>query len=101
MCGVGAVGAVGRAVGVAVVTRCDRSRKADRRGRISSRVADSLATMEERSWILMRSSRFSLRISDSWVLTVSSWVVMATMPKTVAQRMERVERSPAVMVWSA
>ena len=28
-------------------------------------------------------------------------VVMATMPETVAQRMERMDPSPAVMVWSA
>jgi len=32
---------------------------------------------------------------------VSSWVVMATMPETVAQRKERMDPSPAVMVWSA
>jgi len=42
-----------------------------------------------------------LRISESWVLTVSSWEVMATMPETVAQRTERMDPSPAVMVWSA
>ena len=35
------------------------------------------------------------------MLTVSSWVVMATMPETVTQRMERMDSSPAVMVWSA
>ena len=95
------VGAVWRAVGAVVVTRCDRSRRAEWSGRISSWVGTSLATMEERSWTLVRSSWFSLRISESWVLTLSSWEVMATMPDTVAQRTERMDPSPAVMVWSA
>jgi len=35
------------------------------------------------------------------VVTVSSWVVMATMPETVAQRLERMEPSLALIVWSA
>jgi len=35
------------------------------------------------------------------VFTVSSWVVMATMPETVAQMIDRIDPSPAVMVWSA
>ena len=75
----GAVGAVGRAVeavgqaaGVVVVTRCDRSGRADCSGRMSSWVADSLAIFEERSWRLERSSWFFLRISTSCVVTVSS-----------------------------
>ena len=61
----------------------------------------SLATMEEKSWTFVRSYRFSLRISEICVLTVSSWVVMATMPQTLAQRIDRIDPSPAVMVWSA
>ena len=95
------VGAVGRAAGAVVVLRCDRSRRADCNGRRSSWVADSLATIEEKSWSLIRRSWFFLRISDSWVVTVSSWVVMATIPETVAQRMQRMEPSPAVIDWSA
>ena len=95
------VGAAGRAVGAVVVTRCDKSRKAEPSGPISSWVGTSLATMEERSWPLMRSSGFSLRNSESWVLTASCWAVMATMPETVAQRTERMDPLPAVMVWSA
>jgi len=51
-----AVGAVRRAVGAVVVTGCDRSRRADCSGQMSSWVADSLATFEERSWWLERSS---------------------------------------------
>ena len=93
---VGAVGAVGRAVGVAVVTRCDRSRRADSRGRMSSCVADSFATLEESGCRLVRSSWFSLRTSEIWSVIVPSWEVMATMPETVAQRMERMDPSPAV-----
>jgi len=50
------VGAVGRAVGAVVVTRCDRSRRAEWSGWMSSCVGTSLATMEERSWILVWSS---------------------------------------------
>jgi len=41
-----------------------------------------------------------LGISESWVLTVASWVVITSMPDTVGQRMERIEPSPAFMVWS-
>ena len=52
---VGAMGAVGRAVGV-VVTLCDRSLKVDWRGRMISWVATSLATLEERSGRLEWSS---------------------------------------------
>ena len=40
-----------------------------------------------------RCSDFSLRISESWALTGSNWVVMTTMPETVAQRIERMEPS--------
>ena len=94
------MGAVGHAVGVVVFTLCDRSHRADGRGQISLWVANSLATQEERSSKLAYNSWFSLRISDSWVLTVSSCVVIATIPKTVAPRMERREPSPVVMVWS-
>ena len=91
---------MGRAGGAAVVTRCDSSRSADWIGLMSSWVGDSLATMEERPWTLRRSSWFSFRISKSWVVTVFIWVVMATMPETVAQRMDRMDPSPAVMDWS-
>ena len=48
---------------------------------MASCVADSLATIEERSWSLMRSSWLSLRTWESWEVTVSSWEVMATMPE--------------------
>ena len=64
---------------------------------MSSCVADSLATLEESVCRLVRSSWFSLRTSESWSVIVPSWVVMATMPETVAQRMERMDPSPAVM----
>ena len=42
----------------------------------------------------------SLRISESWELTVSSWAVMATMPESVARRIERMEPLPAVIALS-
>ena len=44
---------------------------------------------------------FSLARVASWVDTVSSWLLMATIPETVAHRMDRVDLSPAVMVWWA
>ena len=62
---VGAMGAVGRAVGVAVVTQVDRSRRVDWRGRVSLCVADSLETLKERLWRLVQSFSFSLRTSES------------------------------------
>jgi len=68
------MGAVGPAIGAVVVTRCDRLRRADCSGRMSACVADSLTILEGRSWSLEQGSRFSLRISESSVLTVSSWV---------------------------
>jgi len=68
----GAEGAVGRAGGAVVVTGCDRSRTGDWNGRLSFWVADSLATFEAGSWRLERSSWYSLRISESWVVTVFS-----------------------------
>ena len=52
----GAVGAVGLAMGAGNISQCDRSRRAAGRGRISSGVADSLATLEARLWRLERSS---------------------------------------------
>jgi len=52
---VGAVVAEGRAVGAGVVTLYDKSCRADWRGRMSSWVADSLATLQERLWRLERS----------------------------------------------
>jgi len=95
------MGAVGRAVGGVVVTQCDRSRRAVCSGPMSSWLADSLATLEERSWRSEPSFLFSLPIPASWVLKVSSWLVMATMPETVAHRIERMEHSPAVIDCSA
>ena len=68
---------------------------------MSSWVADSLAIFEQMSWRLERSSWFSLQISDMCVVTVSSLVVMATVLETVAQRIERMEPSPAVIDWGA
>ena len=53
------------------------------------------------SWSLVRSSPFSLERAESWLDTVSSWLVIANMPETVAHRMDRVEPSPAEMVWRA
>ena len=50
-CG-GAVEAVGRAAGGAVVTLGHRSRRAGWTGWMSSRVYASLATLEQRSWRL-------------------------------------------------
>ena len=35
------------------------------------------------------------------MVTVSSWVVMATMAETVAQRIERIQPAPVVILWSA
>ena len=67
----------------------------------SSAEATSLARSDEMSWSLVRSSLFSLERAESWLDTVSSWLVIATMPETVAHRMDRVEPSPAEMVWKA
>ena len=44
---------------------------------------------------------FSLERAESWVDTVSSWLVIATIPETLAHRIDRVEPSPAEMVWRA
>ena len=48
-------GDCGASCGEGVVTRCDRSRRADCWGQMSLLVADSLAIFEERSWRLERS----------------------------------------------
>ena len=70
-CG-GTMGAVGRAVGVVVITPCDRSCREDWTGRMSSWVATSFAILEERSCRLERSPLFSFRISVSWLVAASS-----------------------------
>ena len=68
---------------------------------MSSWVADLLVTFEETSSTLEPSSEYSLRISERWASMVSNWVVMATMPETGAQMIERIYPSPAVIHWSA
>ena len=95
------MGAVGRPVGTVVVTRCDRSRMVDWWGQMPSWVADSLATLEEKLWRAVLSSWFSFWISESWRVTVSSGMVIATMPENVVHRIERMEPLPALMVWKA
>ena len=82
-------------------TRCDRSRRAELRGRSSSEVATLVARTEETSWIFSRSCSFSLEISTSRVLTVSSCLLMVTMPETAADSIDRMEPSPAEMVLRA
>ena len=67
----------------------------------SSADTTSLARTDEMSWSLEGSSPFSFERADSWVDTVSSWLVIATMPETVAHKMDRVEPSPAKIVWRA
>ena len=64
-------------------------------------MATSFARTEESSWIFSRSCSFSLERSDRWVLTVSSCLLMVTMPETVADSMDRMEPSPAEMVLRA
>ena len=95
------MGAMGRGVGVVAHTRWDQSRRVDKRGQMSSCVATSLATVKHRSWRLELSSSLSVRISASWPVTVSSWLVMTTNPETVTRRMERIEPSPAIILWRA
>ena len=56
MGGVGAVEAVGRAMGAVDVIRCNRSLRADWRGWMSSCIADSWATLEKRLWRLVQSA---------------------------------------------
>ena len=68
---------------------------------MSSCIADWLATLEERLWSLVLRCQFCLRTSVSWAVTESNRAVMGTMPETVAERIERMEPSPAVMDWRA
>ena len=95
-----AVGAVW-VVGLGADTRWERSRTDVDSASRSSAEAISLARTEEMSCSLVRSSLFSLARVASCVDTVSSWLVMATMPETVAHRMDRVDPSLAEMVWRA
>ena len=82
-------------------TRCDRSRRTEVRGRSSSEVVTSFARTEEMSGIFSRSYSFSLESSASRGLTVSSCLLMVTMPETAAQGIDRMEPSPAEMVLRA
>ena len=61
---------------VGAKTRSHRSQIADGRGRISVLVVVSLATIGERSWTTMRRSWCSSRSLVSWLVTVSSRMVM-------------------------
>ena len=81
--------------------RWDRSRIEVEKVSRSSADATALAMTKEMSWRLMPSSLFSLERGASWVDTVSSGLVIATMPETVAHRMDRVDPSWAEMVWRA
>ena len=67
----------------------------------SSAEATSLARAEGMSWSLVWSTPFSLERAEGWVDTMSSWLVIATIPETVAHRIDRVDLSPAEMVWRA
>ena len=101
--GIGGAGAaeVAKEVGLGAETRWERSRTEVESASRSSAEATSLARTEEMSCSLVRSSPFSLARAESCVDTVSSWLVMATIPETVAHRMDRVDPSPAKMVWRA
>ena len=82
-------------------TRCDRSRRAELSGRSSLEVATSFARTEETLWIFSRSCTFSLESSTRRVLTVSSYLLIVTMPETAAHSIDRMEPSPAEMVLRA
>ena len=88
-------------VGLGAEKWCDRSRTEVERASRSCAEATSLARTEEMSCKLVRSSPFSLVSAASCVDTVSSWLVIATMPETVAHRMDRIDPFPAEMVWRA
>ena len=64
-------------------------------------MATSFARTEETFWIFSRSCSFSLESSTSRVLTVSSCLLMVTMPETAAHSIDRTEPSPAEMVLRA
>ena len=82
-------------------TQYDRSRRAELSWRSSSEVATSFARTEEASWILPRRCLFFLGSSTRRVLTVSSCLLMVTMPETAAHSIDRMEPSPAEMVLRA
>ena len=84
-----------------VDTQCDRSRRAELRGRSSSEVATSFAETEKKSWTFSGSCSLSFEGSKSRLLTVSSCLLMVTMPETAAHSIERMEPSPAEMVLRA
>ena len=86
------------AIGLGADTRWERSRTEVDSASRSSAEATSSAWTEEMSCSFVRSSPFSLARAESCVDTVSSWLVMATIPETVAHRMDRVDPSPAEMV---
>ena len=88
-------------VGLGAETLWERSRTEVDSASRSSAEATSLARTEQMLCSLVRSSPFSLARAESCVDTVSSWLVMATIPETVAHRMDRVDPSPADMVWRA
>ena len=64
-------------------------------------MATSFARTEETSWIFSRSCSFSWESSTRRVLTVSSCLLMVTMPETAAHSIDRMEPSPAKMVLRA
>ena len=84
--------------GVGADTQSDSSRTAEIRGQMLSWVTDWLATLEDMSSRSIPSSRISFTRQYSWSVSVSSWVVMATMPDPVAHSIESMDLSPAVMV---
>ena len=61
----------------------------------------SFARTEETSWIISRSCSFALESSTRRVLTVSSCLLMVTMPETAAHSIDRMEPSPAEIVLRA
>ena len=61
-------------------------------------MATSFARTKETSWIFSRSCSFSLECSNRRVLTVSSCLLMVTMPETAAHSMDGMEPFPAEMV---
>ena len=64
-------------------------------------MATSFARTEKTSWIFSSSCSFSLESSSRRVLTVSSCLLMVTMPETAAHRIDRMEPSPAEMLLKA
>ena len=81
--------------------RCDTSRIVLLSLRTSSDEVVSFAILEERSWIAVPSLSFCFWSSLNLVFALSICLLMATMPETVAQRMESMEPSPADIVCRA